>query len=85
MSHYVVEGCLEGMYTLIDLRRGKAVMNKCIRTFITGPHQWQIFEDDRDDPGLHIPAPEKLVFLRRLEEKAAQEIFEAVLPHLRGR
>jgi hypothetical protein len=85
VSHYVVQGCLEGMYTLVDMRRGKAVMNKCIRTFMTGPHQWQVFEDNRDDPDLHIPAPEKLIFLRQLEEKAAQEIFESVLPHLRGR
>ncbi len=84
VSHYVVEGCLEGMYTLVDMRRGKTVMNKYIRTYVTGPHQWQIFEDNRDDPDLHIPAPEKLVFLQRLEEKAAQEIFESVLPHLRG-
>jgi len=66
------------------MRRGKTVMNKYIRTYVTGPHQWQIFEDNRDDPDLHIPAPEKLVFLQRLEEKAAQEIFESVLPHLRG-
>lgn len=84
VSHYIVEGCLEGMYTLVDMRRDKIVMNKHIRTYITGPHQWQIFEDNRDDPDLHIPAPEKICFLQRLEEKAAQEIFESVLPHLRG-
>ncbi len=84
VSHYVVEGCLEGMYTLVDMRRGKTVMNKHIRSYVTGPNQWQVFEDNRDDPDLHIPAPEKLTFFQRLEEKAAQEIFESVLPHLRG-
>ncbi len=84
VSHYVVEGCLEGMCTLVDMRRSKTVMNKHIRTYVTGPNQWQIFEDNRDDPDLFIPAPEKMMFLQRLEEKAAQEIFESVLPHLRG-
>jgi len=84
VSHYVVEGCLEGMCTLVDMRRGKTVMNKHIRTYLTGPHQWQVFEDNRDDPDLFIPAPEKMEFLRRLEEKAAQDIFESVLPHIRG-
>lgn len=84
VSHYVVKGRLEGMCTLVDMQGGTIAMNEHIGTYITGPHQWQVFEDNRDDPDLHIPAPEKLWFFQRLEEKAAQEIFESVLPHLRG-
>jgi len=83
LSHYVVEGRLEGMYTLVDLRRGRAVMTKRLSTTITGPHKWQAIDDYPQDPDLHIPAPDKIRFLRRLEERAAQDIFEAVLPQLK--
>lgn len=85
LSHYVVEGCLEGMYTLVDLRRGKAVLTRHLRTVISGPHKWQVIDDYPEDPDLHIPAPEKVQFLRRLEERAAQDIFEGILPHVKAR
>jgi hypothetical protein len=73
------------MYTLIDLRRGKAVVTKRLSTMISGPHKWQIIDDYPEDSDLRIPAPDKVRFLRRLEERAAQDIFETVVPYLRGR
>jgi hypothetical protein len=85
LSHYVVEGRLEGMYTLVDLRRRRAAMTMHLDASITGPHKWQVIDDYPQDPDLHMPAPDKIRFLRRLEERAAQDIFEAVLPQLKGR
>lgn len=85
LSRYVVEGRLDGAYSLIDTQRRKAIGTWNLRTSLPGPQQWQVVDDYRDDPGLHIPAPQKLVFLRKLEEKGAAEIIQNVVPHLKGR
>jgi len=85
LSRYVVEGCLEGTFSLIDVRRAKLVNTWDIGTKVSGPRQWQVADDYPDDPDLHIPAPQKVIFLQKLDEKAVTTIFETVSSHLRAK
>jgi len=85
LSHYVVEGQLTGAYSLIDTRYRRLVDTWNLETVLAGPQQWQVTEDYPDDPDLHIPAPEKFEFMRRLEDLAAAAIIRNVTPNLRGR
>ncbi len=85
LSRYVVEGHLDGAYSLIDTQRGKLVDTWNLETVHTGPQQWQITADYPDDPDLHIPAPRKISFLKKLEDLAAAQIIRNVVPNLRGR
>jgi hypothetical protein len=85
LSRYVVEGHIDGAYILVDTRFGKLVNTWNLETTVEGPQQWQITEDYKDDPDLHIPAPRKITFLRDLEDHAATQIIGDIVPHLRGR
>lgn len=85
LSRYVVEGRLDGVYSLVDLSRSKVIGTWDLRTRLAGPRQWQIAEDYPDDPDLHMPAPEKVIFFKRLEEKAADEIMDNIGRHVKGR
>lgn len=85
LSRYVVEGCLEGVYCLIDVTRNKLVRTWDLRAKVSGPRQWQPADDYREDPDLHIPAPQKIVFLQRLEARAVEQMAANIRPHLKGR
>jgi hypothetical protein len=85
LNRYIVEGQVDGMFTFIDLNRGKIISTWTLKTRVSGPRQWQVAEDYPDDPDLHISAPQKIRFLRKLEDKAASEIVNEIRPHLRGR
>ncbi|MEE9442120.1 MAG: hypothetical protein V3V99_05580 [candidate division Zixibacteria bacterium] len=85
LNRYIVEGQVDGMFSFIDLNRGKIISTWKLKTRISGPRQWQLAEDYPDDPDLHMSAPQKIRFLRKLEDKAASEIVTEIKPHLRGR
>jgi hypothetical protein len=85
LSRYVTRGILEGAYTLVDTQRKKLVDTWNLEAIKTGPRQWQVFEDYRDDPDLHIPASQKVVFLRELEDLAVARMIENIVPNLKGR
>lgn len=85
LNRYVVEGQVDGAYTLVDLLRCRVAGTWKLKTRLTGPRQWQVAENYADDPDLSLPAPEKILFLKKLEDKAAGEIMAIVHPHLRGK
>lgn len=85
LNRYIVEGQVDGMFSFIDLNRGKIISTWNLKTRISGPRQWQLAEDYPDDPDLHMSAPQKIRFYRKLEDKAAAEIVTEIKPHLRGR
>ena len=85
LSRYVVEGHLDGAYSLIDTQRGKLIDTWNLEAVLTGPQQWQVTADYPDDPDLHIPAPRKITFLQKLEDLAAAQIIRNIVPNLRGR
>jgi hypothetical protein len=85
LSHYVVEGHLDGAYSLIDVRYGKLIDTWNLETTLEAGRQLQVFEDYRDDPDLHIAAPQKVAFLKKLEDRAAAQIVENLVPNMRGR
>ncbi|MCK5126298.1 MAG: hypothetical protein KAR42_08575 [candidate division Zixibacteria bacterium] len=85
LSRYIVEGQVDGVYSLIDLNRSKVVGTWELKTRLTGPRQWQVAEDYPDDPNLHLSAPKKYKFMKKLEEKAAVEIINEIKLHLKGR
>lgn len=84
-SRYVVEGHLEGAYSLVDIQHRKLINTWNLEIALEGSQQLQVFDDYRDDPDLHIPAPRKIGFLRKLEDLAAAEIIRNVTPNMRGR
>lgn len=84
-NRYVVEGQVDGTYTLVDLIRCRIAGSWKLKTRLTGPRSWQVGENYPEDPDLNIAAPEKLTFLKNLEDKAATEIMTTVQPHLRGK
>lgn len=85
LSRYVVEGHLDGAYSLIDTRHQKRINVWNLEAELAGPQQWQIAEDYRDDPDLHIPAPQKMSFLQKLDDLAAAQIIRNIAPNLKGR
>jgi hypothetical protein len=85
LSRYVVEGQLVGAYSLIDTQRRKPVNTWNLDATVKGPQQWQVVDDYPDDPDLHISAPKKIAFLKRLEDLAAAQIIRSVVPNLKGR
>lgn len=85
LSRYIVEGQVNGSYCLIDLNRNKVVGTWELKTRLPGPRQWQVAEDYPDDPDLHVSAPKKIAFMKKLEDRAALEIIEQIRLHLKGR
>ncbi len=85
LSRYIVEGQLTGNYILLDLNRNRLTASWELETTVTGPRQWQLAEDNPDDPTLLLSAPRKLQMFDKLEAKAVGEIFKNVRRHLKGR
>lgn len=85
LNRYIVEGQIDGAYSLIDLNRSKVVGNWKLRTRLPGPQQWQVAEDYPNDPDLHLSAPKKIQFYKELEELAVTEIIEQIQHQLKGR
>ncbi len=85
LSRYIVEGQIDGTFSLIDLNRSKVVGNWDLRTRLAGPRQWQVGEDYPDDPDLHLSAPRKIQFYKDLEDRAVSDIISQIQLHLKGR
>ena len=82
LNHYVVEGRLTGDVALLDLTRDRVVGTWPLEAIITGPQKWQINDDYPDDPDLNISAPQKILFLQKLEDAAVEEIMKVVDPYM---
>jgi len=85
LSRYVIEGQIDGAYSLIDIRYRKLISTWNLETRVEGPQQWQALEDYPDDPDLRLSAPRKITFLRKLEDLATADMIKTITPNLRGR
>jgi len=82
LNRYVVEGRLTGDFALLDMTRERVVGTWPLEAVVTGPQKWQINEDYPDDPDLNISAPQKILFLQKLEDVAVEEIMKVVDPYM---
>lgn len=79
-------GIIEGEYRFLDLQRGRLLVAEPFIIEIKGPRVFQGTMDDHiDDPDIHLSAPDKLVFISRLEDELATQIVQRVRPLLRIR
>lgn len=78
---YETVGVLEGELRLIDVSKGKQIEAKPFQIDLVGPRIFQAsMDDNKNDPDIHITAPEKVKFFNRLEDK----LVEWVIAHVKG-
>jgi hypothetical protein len=83
---YEMVGIISGEYCLLDLQKGRLLVSEPFETKLKGPRQLQSSaEDNRNDPGLHLTAPEKTEFFGKLEDKFTAELTAKVREFVRGR
>jgi hypothetical protein len=79
-------GIIEGEYRLVDLQRGRLLLAAPFCIEQNGPRVFQATMDDhREDPDIHLRAPDKLTFFSRLEERLAVQIAQKTRPLIRIR
>ncbi len=76
---YQTVGILEGEWRFIDIGRGKLLKAEPINIEIKGPRVIQAYIDDnRYDADLHLSAPEKSKFYRKLEKAASDHLCDKI-------
>ncbi|HVP06966.1 MAG TPA: hypothetical protein VMS71_03915 [Candidatus Acidoferrum sp.] len=77
-------GIIEGEYRLFDLQRGRVLAAEPFEIEVNGPRVFQgTMDDNKDDPDIHLRAPDKLAFLARIEETLATKIVKQTRPLIR--
>ncbi len=83
---YEIIGVLSGEFCLLDLQKGRVMASEPFEVKLKGPRQFQSSaEDNRNDPGLHLTAPEKTEFFGELEDKFTAELTAKISESVRGR
>ncbi|MBI5266660.1 MAG: hypothetical protein HY851_05445 [candidate division Zixibacteria bacterium] len=83
---YEVFGVLEGEIRMIDLQKPRLLAAEPFSTELRGPRVFQSsLEDDQRDPDLHLSAAEKVHFLARLEQRAADQLVAQASSLMKGR
>ncbi len=83
---YETVGVIEGEYRLVDVQKGRLLAAESFDVELKGPKQFQAeWDQNRNDPTLHIPAPEKSKFFSRLEEKLADKLAKKIRKLVKGR
>ena len=76
---YETVGVIEGDIRFIDLQRGKLMLSEPFKVELKGPRIFQgSMDDNPNDADIHLTAPEKLVFIDRLESRLAEELVQKV-------
>ncbi|MFZ5980303.1 MAG: hypothetical protein ACOYVF_06685, partial [Candidatus Zixiibacteriota bacterium] len=76
---YETVGVIEGDIRFIDLQRGKLMLAEPFKVELKGPRIFQgSMDDNANDADIHLTAPEKLVFIDRLESHLAKELVNRV-------
>ena len=76
---YVALGVIEGELRVIDVARGRLALAEPFHVQKKGPQVFQgSVDNDIHDPDLHISAPDKSVFFRRLEEELAGRLVRRI-------
>ncbi len=75
LHQYETIGVIEGEWRFLDLKRGRLLAAEPFIEELGGRRVIQGDPDNRkEDPGLHIPAPEKTTFFGELEDKLAERL-----------
>ena len=83
---YEVFGVIEGEIRMIDLDKSRLLAAESFSAELRGPRVFQSsLEDDQRDPDLHLNAAEKVHFLARLEQKAADQLVTQARVLMKGR
>lgn len=81
---YRVYAVLTGTLRIIDLKKGRLSELKDIKHEVKAADRWQVVDDDKNDPALSIPADEKIILFRQLEDKTALDLLKEVKDLTRG-
>jgi len=81
---YRLYAVAEGTMRVFDLKRNRLLENVTVTEEIKASDRWQAVDDERDDPGLAVPADEKTVLFDHLEEKTARLLYEKIKKVIRG-
>ncbi len=81
---YRVYGVMTGRLKIIDVARKKVIETRDIDYEIKASDQWQVYDDDPDYPALLIPADRRIELLDRVDDKAAENLFEEIKKMTRG-
>jgi hypothetical protein len=84
MYRYRVYGVVTGTLRIIDVAKGRIVKMEKIYYDLKASDQWQVADDDTNDPALLIPSDDKLLLFDRLEDKAAAGLFDEINKLVRG-
>jgi len=83
---YEVVGVITGEFRFLDLQKRRLLGAEPFRIELTGSQQIQAeMDDNRQDPALHLSAPEKARLFRALEDKLTGELAKRVTVFTRGR
>jgi len=83
---YETVGVIEGEFRLLDLSRGRTLAAETFKIERKGPRIFQAtMDDDKNDPDLHLTAPEKVVFFDHLEESLCRHLTDRVIDLAGGR
>jgi hypothetical protein len=84
LFRYRLYAVLTGKMRILDITRERIIKFQDIDYEIKASDQWQVVDDNRDDPALHVPSDEKAILFNRLEEEAASRLFKEIVELTKG-
>ncbi len=84
ITRYRVYAVISGTMRIVDVDNERLLKMKNIELEFKTKDRWQVVDDNPDDPGLHISADRKLVIMRELEDRTAEELYQEIIQLARG-
>lgn len=81
---YRVYGVMKGKLNIIDVTRKRVLESRDLDFEVKEADQWQVYDDDPDHPALLLPADRRINLLDRVDDKAAENLFEQIKKMTRG-
>ena len=73
-----------GTIRVIDFKRGRMIRLENIAYELKASDRWQIFDDEKDDPELMVPADRKQILFDQLDDNVASSLCEQIKELTRG-
>jgi hypothetical protein len=84
LYRYRVYGAISGTLRIIDVAKERVIQLEKINVDALAVGQWQILDDDPNDPALFIPADAKITLFGQLEDEIAAQFWEKIKRLTRG-
>lgn len=81
---YRVYGVMRGRLNIIDVARKRVLETHDLDFEVKEVDQWQVYDDDPDHPALLLPADRRINLLDRVDDKAAEDLYEQIKKMTRG-